>query len=154
MFHNGMGVIICSPEFFQEQHSWARHRELFPGELIALLAHPRRVINSSPAFFKHEGLNKDCSGVNGYRVKPRKNLRQTDTLSRGSRNTLSRFTSLKWGISTCTMNHINGSVELWSQPGTAPSICQWTSIPTWLVTKISMQCFVPMRVMRIQYVLW
>jgi hypothetical protein len=24
--------------------------------LIALLAHPRRIINSSPAFFKHEGL--------------------------------------------------------------------------------------------------
>jgi hypothetical protein len=57
MFHNGMGVINCSPEFFKNSTPWARHRELFPGELIALLAHLRRVINSCPAFFKHEGLD-------------------------------------------------------------------------------------------------
>jgi hypothetical protein len=45
-----------TPKESYKQLSWARHREICPGELIALLAHPRRVINSSPAFFKHEGL--------------------------------------------------------------------------------------------------
>jgi hypothetical protein len=37
-----------TPKESYKQHSWARHRELFPGELIALLEHPRRVINGSP----------------------------------------------------------------------------------------------------------
>jgi hypothetical protein len=41
-----MGVINCSPEFIKNST---------PG---LDMAHPRRVINSSPAFFKHEGLEK------------------------------------------------------------------------------------------------
>jgi hypothetical protein len=62
MFQNGMGVINCSPEFFKRESLLRQSStpgldiERFPGDLIALLAHPRRVINSSPAFFKHEGL--------------------------------------------------------------------------------------------------
>jgi hypothetical protein len=48
MFHNGMGVINCSLEFFKNSTPGLDIRELFPGELMALLAHPRRVINSSP----------------------------------------------------------------------------------------------------------
>jgi hypothetical protein len=44
-------------------------------------------------------------------MKPGKKDPATDILSRGSRNTHSRFMSLKLGINTRTMNQINGSVE-------------------------------------------
>jgi hypothetical protein len=50
-----MGVINCSPELFKNSTP-GLDIELFPGELTALLAHPRRAINSSAAFFKYEGL--------------------------------------------------------------------------------------------------
>jgi hypothetical protein len=65
MFHNGMGVINhvnCTPEYFKCE-SLCRQSST-PGldikSYLALLAHPRRVINSSPAFFKHEGLVSTC----------------------------------------------------------------------------------------------
>jgi hypothetical protein len=72
MLHNGMGVMNCSPEFFKRESLCRQcstpgldieYYIVFPGELIALLAYPRRVINSSPAFFKHEGptLHWNCS---------------------------------------------------------------------------------------------
>jgi hypothetical protein len=48
MFHNGMGVI----RFFKNSTP-GLDRELFPGELIALLAHPRRVINNSILHFSN-----------------------------------------------------------------------------------------------------